>query len=532
MNQKKKLRSIAFVGPLLSFAFATLGTGCGVFAEVTGIHMASEEIQNVYYGNFSFEGIRVVLDYRDGSTEEVPLTEEMISEVEQLKFFKVGRQDIEVNYRKRWFTVMPIEVKLNQFKESYALNGYDCVYDGEPHAVTLNQELPEGASITYPYGNIFTNAGSYEVVGVMSKNGYESKTLTTTLNILQASHDVDQITFQDSSRIYNGEIHNIYADNVPEGVEVSYETFGYDDHIRVVPVKAGKYRVVAHFTDSSPNYVKIPDMEAILTIQKAKYDLTGITFEGHSKEYDGENYEPAIGHKELLPAGIDVAYSCKDAEGHVVTSNAAVGTYTMVATFLNADTENFEPIAPMEATLTVAKRVIHIADKVRFDGITGDFNENTVYSLEVTGDLPSNVTVTYENNDQHYAGEYEVKAIFSAVDPNETVDVPELTAFIVITPVWRSVGSYNPDTGKYDAEFSAANIVVENGEASVINIDFDTFRVVSVTFYSLISSEEIPTKDLVAGETYSYTAIFEYLDERMNESTILSRETDNYLYRG
>ena len=39
----------------------------------------------------------------------------------------------------------------------------------------MNEELPEGAKIEYPYGNTFTAAVVYEVVGVITKSGYESK---------------------------------------------------------------------------------------------------------------------------------------------------------------------------------------------------------------------------------------------------------------------------------------------------------------------------------------------------------------------
>lgn len=96
----------------------------------------------VPYGSFSYENVNVTVNYKDGSTKEIPLEESMISEVERLKFFKMGKHDVEVNLRKRYTTKMPINVVLNKFKDSYALEGYECVYDGLPHTVQLNQELP------------------------------------------------------------------------------------------------------------------------------------------------------------------------------------------------------------------------------------------------------------------------------------------------------------------------------------------------------------------------------------------------------
>ena len=183
--------------------------------------MASEEVIDVPYGNFSYEGINIVVDFKNGSNKAIPLEEEMISPVERTKFFKMGNQNVEVMFRNKYKTEMPINVILNKFKDTYALNGYECTYDGLPHIVTLNHELPEGASIVYPYGNVFTNAGTYEVVGVMSKKGYESKTLTTTLIIHKADRDADGIVFEDATLVYNGEMRTIIATNVPEGVEVT-----------------------------------------------------------------------------------------------------------------------------------------------------------------------------------------------------------------------------------------------------------------------------------------------------------------------
>ena len=196
--------------------------------------MTNPETIDVPYGNFSYEGINVTVDFADGSTKDIPLKEDMISVVERLKFFKMGKQDVEVNYRSKYFTTMPINVVFNKFKETYALIGYECVYDGLPHYVTLNQELPEGATITYPYGNMFINAGTYEIVGVMSKDGYETKTLTTTLTIHQAERDADGIVFEDTTLIYNGEMRTIEATNVPEGVEVTYSTYDYNYNVPII----------------------------------------------------------------------------------------------------------------------------------------------------------------------------------------------------------------------------------------------------------------------------------------------------------
>lgn len=525
---------------LLSFGVTTFATGCSISSEITGIHMSSNETLDVFYGAFSYEGINVSVDFRDGTYKEIPLTEEMISEVERLKFFKMGPQAIEVVYRNKYSTTMNVNVKPNQFKDSYELVGGEFVYDGEPHAVALNQELPEGATISYPYGNIFVNAGSYEVVGVMRKNGYESKTLTTMLNILPASRDADQIVFQDTTYVFNNEMRSIEATNVPEGVEVSYETFNSQGGRVSKVVNAGTYRVVAHFTDTSPNYAKIPDMTAMLTIQKAEYDLTGIELKNETKVYDGQHFEAHLTNEAKLPKTVSVRYSYKNEAGDTVLNNASVGVYTMIAEFVCDPKEtNYLPIEqPMTATLTVTHQIIEIdTSKVTFDSESVNFDEE-VHSLSVNSTyLPEGVEVTYsDNNGQIYAGEYTITAYLSATDPNKAVSVSEMTAVLVINRVRRSVMVYNDVTKAYDKDFSGDNIKVrtngENKEAYVEGIDESVFHLVSLDFSKVADNSEVTPNDFEIGHSYKFVATFEYLNESMNNSVILSSESDLFTYMG
>ena len=514
---------------LLSLSFASFAASCTASGEIVGIHMSSEETVTVPYGEFTYDDINVTIDYRDGNTREIPLVEDMISDIEKLKFFKVGNQDVEVTYRSRYSTTMPIDVTLKEFKDSYALVGDELIYDGEPHMVTLNQELPEGATITYPYGNVFTNAGVYEVVGVMSKNGYASKTLTTTLTIHPATRPVEGILFEDTTLVYNGEMRNIEIQHVPEGVEVTYDAYDYATNVKVNKVvNAGTYKVVAHFNDVNPNYAKIEDMSATLTILKADYDISKIGFEDVVKEYDGKNYDAAITNERSLPTGVKVSYSYLDADGNTVQTTAAVGTYTMVASFSGGDIKNYNEIQPLKATLRVEPQVIKVKDKVIFDGKTVNFDESVTHSLAVTGDLPAGVEVTYENNDQTLAGEYEVIAHFKATDSNKVCDISELRAYLVINRIRRSVTVLDETTGEYTAEFSAANLHFNGNVASVDGIDTDVFEVISITFYDALTNEEVAVETIEDDITYKYLVRFAYKDPDLASSVILSDESDTF----
>ena len=571
MKQRTKLIQVALLA-MSSFSFLA---GCTSGNEVVGIKMADTETISVYYGNFSSNGIKVDVQLRNGTTRTIDLTDDMISDVERLKFFKMGEQEIEVNYREKFTTTMPVNVILNQFPDSYKLVGYECVYDGNPHVVTLNQELPEGATITYPTGNIFTNAGEYKVTGVISKKGYESKTLEATLTIDKAEHDSSGITFSDVTVIYDGETHTIEAQNIPEGIKVEYQYFDLDGEYEVPKINnAGKYKIVASFIDSSTNYKKIPDKEAILTIERARYDARGVEFHDHTKTFDGQSYlaQNSISGLDTLPGNIreSVSYTYLNEAGDEVLSNKDVGTYTMVAHFGGIDELNYYPIEDMTATLKVGQEVVSIKDLVAFNGINAEFDPehpNVTYSLKITdptdpekeAKLPTGVKVEYINNEQVYAGEHEVKAVFTCEDPNKTPDVTELVAYIVINRGRDSV-KFMDEEGEYTQAFSFDKYVKINGtQASVFGFDPAVYRLkpkeititeidpttqkeiektitVTIAFFDSDDNYVAPENLQVYSEEnpvgYTYVVGFEYIDENMNNSVLLSEETDGFKYDG
>ena len=516
---------------LLMLFGSFFAVSCGNSTAIKGIHMSNSERIDVPYGNFSYEGIKVTVDFENGTDTEIDLTEEMIPEIEKLKFFKMGNQDVEVTFRSKYSTTMPVNVVLNKFNDIYALEGYDCVYDGLPHSVKLNHELPEGATITYPYGNVFSNAGTYKIVGVISKKGYESKTLTTTLNILQAERDVSSIVFEDKIFVYNGEMKTVEATNVPSDIEVTYDYLNYTTGTKVNKVvNAGKYKAVAHFNLENTNYKKIPDMEAILTIEKADYDMSKIELKNVTKEYDGQEYSASISNPSYLPTGVSVKYTYLNEAGNPVTSNAKAGKYTIVAEFIGGDSLNYNPIEPLKATLTVSKRVIKISDKITFESKTVNFDENTVHSIFIEGTLPDTVEVSYENNGQQYVGEYLITAKFTAKNENDTVDVEEMSAYLVINRVRRSVKVYNDATEQYDLDFSPANIHVEKPNVTITGYDTTVFELVSVKFFLPSNSEIVEPADFQDGVKYEYIITFAYIDENLANSVILAEESDLFEY--
>ncbi len=79
-----------------------------------------------------------------------------------------------------------------------------------------------------------------------------------------------------------------------------------------------------------------------VTINKATYDMTAITFADSVVKYNGETHSLAISG--ALPNGVTVEYDGND--------KALAGVYTITANFIY-DTVNFNVIEPMTATLTI-----------------------------------------------------------------------------------------------------------------------------------------------------------------------------------
>ena len=297
----------------------------------------------------------------------------------------------------------------------------DIVYDGSPVAegVDFTVEGADGVTLTYSYkaegGDEFTaglptNAGDYTLSACALNGEKQFISVEFDITIAKATYDMSGITFADESVTYDGQAHSLeIAGTLPNGVTVTYE--GNDK------VNAGTYTVTASFIGDYDNYIEIADLTATLTIAKATYDMSGITFEGGSFTYDGQAHSLAISGD--LPTGVTVTY-----EGN---EKVNAGTYTVTAKF--AGDPNYNDIPDMTATLTIAKAaydmsgIIFENDSVTYDG--------QAHSLAISGDLPTGVTVTYEGNDKENAGTYTITAKFAGDYDNYEV-IADLTAVLII----------------------------------------------------------------------------------------------------
>ena len=92
------------------------------------------------------------------------------------------------------------------------------------------------------------------------------------------------------------------------------------------------------------------------TIAKAVYDMSGVSFASQTFIYDGQPKALAI--TGTLPMGVEVSYTITDSAGNSQPGNEKtdVGVYTVTATF-TGDADNYKPIDPLTAKLTIVEKV-------------------------------------------------------------------------------------------------------------------------------------------------------------------------------
>ena len=207
------------------------------------------------------------------------------------------------------------------------------------------------------------------------------------------------ITFNDASFVYDGTAKSIYVSGAPEFATVTYEG---NEKINV-----GKYNVKAHIT--ADKYVPL-DLSAYLTITNASFG--DITFESKTFEYDGE------AHSIYVTGAPDFA-----TVKYTNNNKTSVGTYTVTATISAA---NYSTVTKT-ATMTILGKDI--------TGVT--FNDQSFvydgksHSIEVSGELPTGVSVKYTNNGKVDSGTYKVTATLSGTGYNTLT----LQANLIITPI-------------------------------------------------------------------------------------------------
>lgn len=421
---------------------------------------SAENPPEVSMGEFPYGDYAVTVTRGEGKTEQIPLTEEMISESDRLKLYREGEQTLTVSYEG---ATCRITVIVRRKSLDYlTLTSRTVTYTGQPFVVEVEGNVPADASVRYPNGNSFVNAGEYDVTAVVYGDVYGTKTLTAHLSIRKAEYDMSGVTFSDGSFVYDGREKSIdVKGELPEGVKVSY-TIGAKAGNSAVD--AGTYRVTARFSFSNGNYLPIDDKSADLTIEKAVYDTTNLKLEDKTAVYEGLEHVLTLTDESAVPQGVAAQYTVRkiktgggeSVNGAWSAGHGAVdaGTYEVKVEFVLSDAKNYATIDPMTARLTIGQAQYDLSG-VYMDTVYAKY-DGEVHSLSIHGEttaeeaaLPADVTVRYtirkiydadgapieeeaiEGNGATAAGEYEVTAYFSH-DNDNYEPVESLSARLII----------------------------------------------------------------------------------------------------
>ena len=129
------------------------------------------------------------------------------------------------------------------------------VYNGEEQSIAISGTLPEGAAVKYT-SNTAVNAGTYTATAVLTKEGYETKTLSATLTVSKATFS-SNIVFESEQFFATGKEKKIeIAGELPDGTTVEY--------VNNTATEVGVYEATA--TLKNPNY-ETKVLRATLTVK-------------------------------------------------------------------------------------------------------------------------------------------------------------------------------------------------------------------------------------------------------------------------
>ena len=221
---------------------------------------------------------------------------------------------------------------------------------------------------------------------------------------------IDGLAFEGANYVYDGTPKTISVAGVPEGATVVYDTSTtYKD--------AGVYPVTATVTTSTGDKIVL---KSTLIITKAKYDMSGISFDSKAFAYSGESKSIEING--TLPKGVTVSY-----EGN---GKSEEGTHKVIAKFISTD-NNYEAIPDMVSSYVIYNATGLPSYEIIFDSKGGSNveNQNVLHGGLIS--QPQNPTKTDYSFDGWYYNDNLWSFNYQIVDKN-----------ITLVAKWKSVYSY------------------------------------------------------------------------------------------
>ena len=335
------------------------------------------------------------------------------------------------------------------------------IYDKNPINTPLYDTKGDGEIVIEYYKDDLIleeppiNVGTYKVkVCLKDGKNYVGASDEASFEIQKATYDMSKVIFEDTTFTYDGTEKRIeITGELPEGVVVSYE-----NNVRIT---SGEQVAIARFTGDERNYKPISDMTAKIRIEKLSGNIMILNKEKLSKIYDGRAVEDPLCKTEGN-SEIKIEYY---KNGDLLEENPIdVGVYIVKATL--KDDENYTS-ATDEAEFEISKATYDMS-KVIFEDTTFTY-DGTEKRIEITGELPEGVNVSYENNIQINSGEYEVVAKFTGDERNYNL-IPDMNAKLIIKTLQGSIRITNKEelSKIYDGTPVSDPIYDKNGDGDVI----------------------------------------------------------------
>ncbi|MBO7508327.1 MAG: hypothetical protein J6T39_01620, partial [Clostridia bacterium] len=258
-----------------------------------------------------------------------------------------------------------------------------------------------------------TDAGTYYVKALVegTNNYYEAQDIKQ-FQIYKKTLDTSGITFKSQTFIYDGQPKSIYITGMlPEEISIVYT-----GNNKTAP---GEYIVTASFIVSN-NYNSIASKQAVLKIERQEITIS-VSIENWT--YGDAPSEPVV---ECNVENYEVGYSTSYAGPYNSEVPTNAGTYYVKAsvktTQYYAGKYEFQSFEIYKRTFDTST-ITFSSQAFTYDG--------QPKSLYISGTLPDEITVEYENNNQSAAGEYVVRAIFTVSDNYNEISPMQATLKIV-----------------------------------------------------------------------------------------------------
>ena len=305
--------------------------------------------------------------------------------------------------------------------------GYDGVYDGQPHSITVTVTKPQGTTIEYRTSEeaawsttnpTFTDAGDYTVYWQVTKTGYTAASGSDTVNITKATITGYSVTANPDAT-YDGEAHESAIVTLPKGATISYTC--NDVEYTTVPsfTDVGTY-TVSYTISAGSNY---NDATGSYTFTIKDGTLTGITDTDYNAPYDGQAHTITV----TAPDGATITYSETENGEYIATAPTLTNAGTKTV-YWKVEKTGYTTVTGSN-TIAITKKAVTITIDAKSKSI-GDADPEftaTVTGLVNEKDLG---TITYTREPGETAGTYEISASYTE---NANYDVTVTKANLTIS---------------------------------------------------------------------------------------------------